>query len=106
MTDTLTPHTALDNINEYKLLMRTQQGDAQAFNPLVVKCQPKIESLIYRQVHNRETAQDLTLVTFLKMFVALPNFCGDSAFYSWKPDRIAQNVVLDYRRRQHKRAKS
>ena len=47
---TLSIHT-----DEKHLIHRFQQGDTEAFNPLVVKYQHRIYSLIYRQVHNRET---------------------------------------------------
>ena len=53
---------------ENRLIARTQQGDAQSFNPLVTKYQPQIENLIYEQVHNRETAKDLTQETWIKAF--------------------------------------
>ena len=93
------------DVDEHTLIQRTQQGDTQAFNPLVTKYQPNIENLIYGQVHNRETAQDLTQDTFVKAYTAIRAFKGQCAFYTWLY-RIAQNVCIDFFRRQHTRAKT
>jgi len=68
----------------------------------VRRYQQKIYNLIYRQVRNRETAKDLCQTVFLRAFLALPNFRLDSAFYSWLY-QIAQNVCIDYHRRQQAR---
>ena len=90
---------------EKELLLRTQQGDTQAFNPLVVKYQHRIYTLIYGQVYHHETAQDLTQDTFVKAYNAIREFKGDAAFYTWLY-RIAQNVCIDFFRRQQTRAKT
>ena len=91
--------------DEKTLIARTQHGDVQAFNPLVTKYQSNIENLIYAQVHNRETAQDLTQDTFVKAYHTLNTFRGECAFYTWLY-RIAQNVCIDFFRRQQARAKT
>ena len=93
------------HFDENRLIARTQQGDAQGFNPLVTKYQPKIEALILRQVRNTETAKDLTQDTFVKAYTAIGDFKGECAFYTWLY-RIAQNVCTDFFRRQQARAKT
>ena len=82
------------DVDENTLIARTQQGDRKAFNPLVIKYQPKIEAMIYGQIHNRETAQDLTQDTFVKAYNAIRDFKGQCAFYTWLY-RIAQNGCID-----------
>jgi len=52
--------------DEDTLIFRTQIGNIHAFDPLVTKYHPKLYSLIFRQVNNTETAQDLAQETFLK----------------------------------------
>ena len=86
-------------------ITRTQHGDTEAFNLLVTKYQSQIESLILGQVHNPETAKDLTQETWIKAYQALPHFRGDSAFYTWLY-QIAQNVCTDFFRRQQTLAKT
>ena len=91
--------------DEFSLIHRTQQGETEAFNPLVQKYQHRITTLIYAQVHNRETAKDLTQETFVKAYRAIRDFKGECAFYTWLY-RIAQNVCIDFFRRQQAHAKT
>ena len=57
MRNTLTIHTELNDCNDQELVARAQNGDTEAFNPLVRKYQQKIYHLIYRKVGDPETAQ-------------------------------------------------
>ena len=93
--------TDLEQISENKLIERFQRGDTEAFNPLVLKYQKKIYSFLYRRVRDRETAKDLCQEVFLKAFKALPNFKGDSTFYSWVY-RIAINCSIDFQRQRNR----
>lgn len=90
-------------IEEIVLITRAQQGDTEAFSPLVRKYQQKIYTLIYQHVRDRETAKDITQDVFLKAFRALPGFKGESVFYSWLY-QIAVNCCIDYHRKQKSRA--
>ena len=78
-----------------------QSGDTEAFNPLVLKYQKKIYSLMYQRVRDQEAAKDLCQEVFLKAFKALPNFKGGSAFYSWIY-RIAINCSIDFQRQRNR----
>ena len=94
-------YTNLEQISEDELVERFQSGDTEAFNPLVLKYQKKIYNFLYRRVQNRETAEDLCQEVFLKAFKALPNFKGDSTFYSWIY-RIAINCGIDFQRQRNR----
>ena len=76
MRSHITVHTELNNFDEQELITRAQNGEANAFNPLVSKYQHKIYNLIYKRVGDRETAKDLCQEVFLKAWQALPNFRG------------------------------
>lgn len=102
MENTLTTHTELSLLDETELITRTQKGDTDAFNPIVSKYQQKIYNLIYQRVRDRETAEDICQEVFLKAWQALPNFKGQSAFYSWLY-KIAINCSIDFLRKQNKR---
>ena len=92
----------LDRSDDSKLVKQFQDGDTEAFNPLVLKYQQKIYNLIYLRVHDRETAKDLCQDVFLKAFKALSNFKGECTFYSWIY-RIAENCTIDFLRKQKHR---
>ena len=85
--------------DEKQLITRTQAGDTQAFNPLVIKYQSRIYTHILGRVKNREAAKDLTQETWLKAFRGIHTFRSNSAFSSWLY-RIAENVCIDFFRKQ------
>ena len=72
------------------LVARVKQGDVRAFEMLVVKYQRRIERLIGRMVRDSDLVQDIAQETFIRAYRALPNFRGESAFYTWLY-RIAVN---------------
>ena len=101
MKDTSATHTALNALSDGELIRRTQNGDTQAFNPLIRKYQRRIYNLIYQRVRDRETTEDVCQEVFLKAWQALPNFKGESAFYSWLY-RIAVNCSINALRKRNR----
>ena len=59
---------------------------------LVVKYQRRVERLIGRMVRDVDLVQDIAQETFIRAYRALPQFRGDSAFYTWLY-RIAVNTA-------------
>jgi len=74
------------------LVERVQRGDQRAFELLVVKYQRRIERLIARMVRDVDLVEDIAQETFIRAYRALPNFRGESAFYTWLY-RIAVNTA-------------
>ena len=74
------------------LVERAQRGDTRAFEMLVVKYQRRIERLIGRMVRDADLVQDIAQESFIRAYRALPQFRGDSAFYTWLY-RIAVNTA-------------
>ena len=74
------------------LVERVQRGDQKAFEMLVVKYQRRIERLIARMVRDVDLVEDIAQETFIRAYRALPNFRGESAFYTWLY-RIAVNTA-------------
>ncbi len=99
MKEVLTTRDSFNALSDTELIQRTQNGDTQAFNPIVCRYQQRIYNLIYKRVRHSETAEDLCQEVFLKAWQALPNFRRGAAFYSWL-HRIAINCSLDFLRRQ------
>lgn len=90
-------------ISDQQLVERVQQGDKNAFNLLVLKYQSKVISLISRYVRNQADVADVAQEAFIKAYRALPNFRGESAFYTWLY-RIAVNTAKNYLVSQGRRA--
>ena len=74
------------------LVERARQGDVRAFEMLVVKYRRRIERLIGRMVRDADLVQDVAQETFIRAYRAMPQFRGDSAFYTWLY-RIAVNTA-------------
>lgn len=80
---------------DQQLVARVQKGDKRAFDMLVLKYQHKIISIIGRYVKDSAEVHDVAQEAFIKAYRALPNFRGDSAFYTWLY-RIAINTAKNF----------
>src|SRR5262249_165953 len=80
---------------DQQLVERAQKGDKRAFELLVLKYQRKLGRLLSRLVRDPGEVEDVTQEAFIKAYRALPNFRGDSAFYTWLY-RIAINTAKNY----------
>ena len=84
-----------DADNDSELVSQVQSGSKKAFDLLVLKYQHRIIKLVMRYVRDRTDAEDVAQEAFLKAYRALPNFRGDSAFYTWMY-RIAINTAKNH----------
>ena len=89
----------MPHFDERYFIERTQHGDTEAFTPLVITYQSRLYTHILGRIKDAETAKDLTQETWIKAFRAINTFRADASFYSWLY-RIAENVCIDYYRRQ------
>src|ERR1700734_3459749 len=89
--------------SDLSLIRRVQRGDRGAFDVLVLKYQHKVVKLVMRYVRNAAEAEDIAQDAFIKAYRALPQFRGDSAFYTWLY-RIAVNTAKNYLATQGRRA--
>ena len=85
------------------LVDRAQHGDKKAFELLVVKYQRKLMRLISRLIRDQAEAEDVVQEAFIKAYRDLPQFRGDSAFYTWLY-RIGINTAKNYLVTQGRRA--
>ena len=77
------------------LVERVQRGDKKAFELLVIKYQRKLLRLVSRLVRDQAEAEDVVQEAFIKAYRAVPQFRGDSAFYTWLY-RIGINTAKNY----------
>src|SRR6478736_656599 len=68
---------------DLSLVRRVQAGERAAYDLLVLKYQHKVVKLVMRYVRNPADAEDIAQEAFIKAYRALPQFRGDSAFYTW-----------------------
>ncbi|KAB0605614.1 RNA polymerase sigma factor RpoE [Castellaniella defragrans] len=77
------------------LVERVRRGERHAFDLLVIKYQRKIMRLLSRMIHDPAEIEDVAQEAFIKAYRALPQFRGDSAFYTWLY-RIALNTARNW----------
>lgn len=89
----------MDPLHEQALMIRSRQGDADAFGEIYDAYASRLYAFIYYKVHHRETAQDLLSTTFTKALAALPRYKpskGPAAAWLYT---IARHAVIDHYRR-------
>ncbi len=84
--------------DEALLITRSQRGDVNAFNQLVLHYQQTAYNVVLRMLGDRDAAADVTQDTFIAAFRAIQSFRGGSSFRAWLL-RIASNQACDYWRR-------
>src|SRR5437660_5240984 len=84
-----------------ELVARSQGGDMESFNQLVMRWERPIYALAYRTIGREEDARDVCQETFLRAFRALKGFKGQAKFSSWLY-RIALNLCRDWVRRERR----
>lgn len=84
-----------DREADQALVERVQSGDKQAYGLLVSKYQRKLMRLLSRLIRDPAEVEDVAQETFIKAYRALPNFRGDSAFYTWLY-RIGVNTAKNW----------
>ena len=83
---------------EQKLVERAKEGESSAFGLLYDYYLPKIYRFVLIKVGQREEAEDITHLTFLKAWESIDRYSYRGySFGSWLY-RIARNVVVDHYR--------
>ncbi len=80
--------------DEADWVRRAQNGDADAFALLVREHQQFVYNLAWRALGNPHEAEDAAQDAFVRAWLALPNFRGQSQFRTWLY-RIVTNVCYN-----------
>ena len=84
----------MQSLSDHDLVEEVRNGKRQAFTELMRRHQQKIYWTARRIVGDHAEADDVTQETFVKAFLSLGDFRGDSSFYTWLY-RIAVNMSLN-----------
>ncbi|MDA9621369.1 sigma-70 family RNA polymerase sigma factor [Gammaproteobacteria bacterium] len=77
------------------LIIKAQNGDEGAFKFLMTKYYPRVYASLFAFTKSREDSEDLTQLTFIKVWQKINTFRGDSAFFTWIY-RIAINLAKNH----------
>ena len=80
------------------LISQAQAGDRTAFDTLVGRYEARAYQYAFRLTRNPEIASDIVSDAFLRVYTALNNFRGQSAFGTWLY-RIITNCYLDFKKK-------
>ena len=80
------------------LIDRARDGDRSAFDQLVLKYEARAYQYAFRLTRDPKQAGDVVSDAFLRVYSALKNFRGQSAFSTWLY-RIVTNCFLDRKKR-------
>lgn len=86
------------NADDEMLIERSRRGNRAAFDELISRHQQRAYQYAFRLTRDPEEAADVVAESFIRMYKALANFKGDSAFTTWMY-RIATNCFLDIRKK-------
>jgi RNA polymerase sigma-70 factor, ECF subfamily len=87
------PTSQPGTFDEAAWVTKARNGDAKAFTELVSQYEGKIFRLARHITQSQEDAEDVLQESFLKAYTHLPDFQGQSKFYTWIV-RIAVNESL------------
>ena len=84
-----------EELTDAELVDRAQRGEKRAFDLLVIRYQRRVAGVVSRYIRDPSEALDVVQEAFIKAYRALPQFRGDSAFYTWLY-RIAINTAKNF----------
>jgi RNA polymerase sigma-70 factor (ECF subfamily) len=74
------------------LVERARRGDGKSYQSLFDKYAPRVRRLVSRHVSDPDEVAEVTQEAFIRAFRALPQFKGESRFFTWLY-RIALNTA-------------
>jgi RNA polymerase sigma-70 factor (ECF subfamily) len=84
--------------HELALVAKAQSGDSEAFTRLYDLYADRLYRFVYYRTGHKETAEDLTSVSFTKAYQNLHSFKGHQGVFGAWLFRIARNTVIDHMR--------
>jgi RNA polymerase sigma-70 factor, ECF subfamily len=87
------PSGILDGADEAQLVARAKNGCPEAIEQLVGRYESRVFRLARNITSNQEDTEEVVQNAFVKAFLSLSRFRGDSRFYTWLV-RIAINEAL------------
>jgi len=92
----------VDLDDERAWIVKSQQGDLEAFEALIRRYQRMIHSLTFRMTGSVADSEDLAQETFIQAFRVVGTFRQESKFSSWLY-RVALNTCLNWKKRTQRR---
>lgn len=89
---------SLAGLPDPEVVEEARRGSEAAYRELLTRYERPVFSLVFRMVRDRETAEDLSQETFIKVLNNLDRYSPEFKFSSWL-FKIANNLTIDHLRR-------
>ena len=94
------PMQRAEYASEGQLLAACRRQDVRAFEHLYEAHGPRLKSMAYHIVGNRQDAEDAVQETFVKVFRAIHGFQGESGIGTWLYRILTNTFINSYRKNQ------
>jgi len=84
----------MDSPSDAELVQEVRNGSRRAFTELMRRYQQRVYWTARRLIGNHDDAEDIAQETFVKAYLSLGDFRGESSFFTWLY-RIAVNLSLN-----------
>lgn len=88
-------------VTEAELIRKSQQGDMDAFEQLILRYEKRIYAIAYKYMGNHEDASDMAQEALIKAYQSIASFRGDAAFGTWLGKITANRCLDEFRKRKH-----
>ena len=95
----------LEDLDDGQLVTLTKGGNKDAYKILFERYQKRCLAIAYQVTRSSEDAEDITQEAFVKAYLSLQSFKGESSFYSWLY-RIVYNMSIDVQRKHSRRSET
>ncbi len=89
---------AIKNQPDTELVLKAQNKDREAYRELVERYQSRAFNLAFSILKNKQDAEDVVQESFVKVYLSISKFKGESSFYTWLY-RIVRNMSIDVKRK-------
>lgn len=89
----------------WRLIERAREGDAAAFEDIMIRCQRRVLSTAWRMLGNEEDARDAAQDTFFRLYKYLKSYRATEDFDGWLY-KIVINACRDMMRKRARSATS
>ncbi len=84
----------MKDLQDNELIEKVQEKDNFAFEELVKRYEKLVYSVAYRMMNNKEDAEDITQVVFIKVYKKIDTFNENQSFKAWVCT-ITSNACID-----------
>ncbi len=84
----------MDSYTDIELIKKVIDKDDFAFEALVKRYEKLVYSVSYRMMNNKEDAEDITQIVFIKVYKKIESFKENQSFKAWICT-IASNACID-----------